>query len=104
MLGSADPMGTGSRTVTVVDALSAAERRLDATLGPQPEVAAAVRRSLARTYYGLGEYERADRILTHAVDTSRAAGRQQDLAADLGQLGGAAPGPGQAGRGAALAA
>ena len=86
MLGSADPTGTGSRTVTVVDALSAAERRLDATLGPQPEVAAAVRRSLAIAYYGLGEYERADTILTSAVNLSRAAGRQPDLAADLGQL------------------
>ena len=86
MLGSADPMGTGSRTATIVDALSAAERRLDATLGSQPAVAAAVRRSLARAYYGLGEYERADTILTQAVNSSRAAGRQQDLAADLGQL------------------
>jgi serine/threonine protein kinase len=86
MLGSADPTGTGSRTVTVVDALSAAERRVDATLGSQPEVAAAVRRTLAATYQGLGEYERADKILTGAVATSRAAGRQQDLIADLGQL------------------
>jgi serine/threonine protein kinase len=86
MLSSANPYGTGNRSVSVVDALAAAERRLDATLGSQPEVAAAVRRTLAMTYEGLGEYERADRILTEAVNASRAAGRRQDLAADLGQL------------------
>ena len=88
MLSSADPTGTGSRTVTVVETLSAAERRLDATLGSQPEVAAAIRRTLAGTYLGLGEYDRAETILRHAVSTSRAAGRLPDLVADLGELAG----------------
>jgi serine/threonine protein kinase len=86
MLSSADPTGTGSRTVTVVEALSAAERRLDADLGSQPDVLAAVRRTLANTYQGLGEYERADKILTSAVDASRSARRQLDLVAELAQL------------------
>jgi serine/threonine protein kinase len=86
MLSSANPYGTGNRSVSVVDALSAAERRLDATLGSQPEVAAAVRRTLGMTYEGLGEYERAEKVLTETVNASRAAGRRQDLAADLGQL------------------
>ena len=86
MLASANPTGTGSRNVTVVDALSAAERRLDATLGAQPEVAIAVRRTLATTYVGLGEYDGAKRIMHVAVDRSRASGRAQDLAADLAQL------------------
>ena len=85
MLASADPTGTGSRTVTVVEALSAAERRLDGTLGTQPEVAAAVRRTLAATYQGLGEFDRAEKILNDAVNAARA-NRRQDLVADLAQL------------------
>jgi non-specific serine/threonine protein kinase/serine/threonine-protein kinase len=86
MLSSANPTGTGRRSVTVVEALTEAERRVDASLGSQPEVAAAMRRTLAQTYLGLGEYDRADRIILNAVNVSRAAGRTQDLAADLGQL------------------
>ena len=86
MLASANPTGTGSRTVTVVEALSAAERRLHGTLGTQPEVAAAVRRTLAGTYQGLGEFDSAERILNEAVNTARAANRRQDLVADLAQL------------------
>jgi non-specific serine/threonine protein kinase/serine/threonine-protein kinase len=86
MLSSADPTGTGRRSVTVVEALTAAERRVDASLGSQPEVAAAMRRTLAQTYVGLGEYERADRIVVNAVETGRVAGRTQDLVVDLGQL------------------
>ena len=86
MLASANPAGSGNRTATVVDALSAAERRLDATLGSQPEVAAAVRRTLAETYESLGEYDRAKRIVDAAVERSRAAGGGQDLVADLAQL------------------
>ena len=86
MLASANPAGTGNRTATVVDALSAAERRLDATLGSQPEVAAAVRRTLAETYESLGEYDRAKRIVDAAVERSRAVGGAADLVADLAQL------------------
>jgi len=86
MLASANPFGTGNRTATVVGALSAAERRLDATLGSQPEVAAAVRRTLAETYEGLGEYDRAKRIVDAAVAKSRAAGGAPDLVVDLAQL------------------
>lgn len=86
MLASANPTGTGSRTVTVADALSAAERRLDGTLGAQPEVAAAVRRTLADTYVGLGEYDRAEKILSTAVGISRGANRTHELVADLAQL------------------
>jgi non-specific serine/threonine protein kinase/serine/threonine-protein kinase len=86
MLSSADPTGTGNRKVTVVEALAAAERRLDASLGSEPEVAAAVRRTLAITYQGLGELERAEAIIVAAIAASRAAGRQADLVADLAQL------------------
>jgi serine/threonine protein kinase len=86
MLSSANPFGTGNRTVTVADALAAAERRVDSSLRSQPEVAATVRRTLGDTYYGLGDYERAEKILREAATRSRAAGRQADLAADLNQL------------------
>ena len=70
----------------MVDALAAAERRVETSFGSQPEVAATVRRTLGQTYYGIGEYERAEKILRDAVNRSRAAGRQADLAADLGEL------------------
>jgi non-specific serine/threonine protein kinase/serine/threonine-protein kinase len=86
MLSSANPFGAGNRSVTVVEALAAAERRLDSTLGGQPEVAGAVRRTLGQTYHGLGDYERAERLLRDAVGRSRASGRQAELAADLSQL------------------
>ncbi len=46
MLSAADPNAAGSRTVTVVSALAAAERRLDTALVAQPEVASALRRTL----------------------------------------------------------
>ena len=87
MLGSANPQEAGSRTITVVDALAAAERRVDGSLGTQPDVAAAVKRTLGQTYFGLGEYDRAQRILSDAVARSRASGRRQDLALDLAELG-----------------
>ena len=88
MLGSANPFATtGSRTMTVVEALAVAERRLDRSLTTQPDVAGAVRRTLGQSYHGLGEYERARQILTVAVEQSRSSGRQQDLALDLAELG-----------------
>jgi eukaryotic-like serine/threonine-protein kinase len=87
MLGSANPQGAGSRTMTVVDALAAAERRVESSLSTQPDVAGAVRRTLGQTYFGLGEYDRAQRILTAAVEGSRSSGRRQDLALDLAELG-----------------
>jgi serine/threonine protein kinase/lipopolysaccharide biosynthesis regulator YciM len=87
MLSSADPTATGSRTVTVVDALAAAERRLDTALVTQPEVASALRRTLAGTYRGLGEWAHAEKILRASADKNRASGRRQDLALDLGDLG-----------------
>ena len=87
MLASANPQGAGSRTITVVDALATAERRVDSALSTQPDVAGAVRRTLGETYFGLGEYDRAQRILTAAVAESRSSGRQQDLVLDLAELG-----------------
>jgi eukaryotic-like serine/threonine-protein kinase len=87
MLASANPQDTGSRTMTVVDALAGAERRVESSLSTQPDVAGAVRRTLGQSYFGLGEYDRAQRILTAAVTGSRSSGRRQDLALDLAELG-----------------
>ena len=87
MLSSADPTATGSRTVTVVDALAAAERRLETALLTQPEVASALRRTLASTYRGLGDWAHAEKILRASVEKNRTSGRRQDLALDLGDLG-----------------
>jgi eukaryotic-like serine/threonine-protein kinase len=87
MLGSANPQDAGARTMTVVDALASAERRVENSLSTQPDVAGAVRRTLGQTYFGLGEYERAQRMLTAAVAGSRSSGRRQDLVLDLAELG-----------------
>ncbi|CAN5818399.1 hypothetical protein BH24ACI5_BH24ACI5_24350 [soil metagenome] len=89
MLASANPWGAGSRQMTVVDALAAAERRIDTSLADQPDVAVAVKRTIADGYSGLGEYARAERLLHSAVETTRPhAERRADLVETLNLLGG----------------
>ncbi|MDQ3149525.1 MAG: tetratricopeptide repeat protein, partial [Chloroflexota bacterium] len=81
--------GAGSRQMTVVDALAAAERRIDTSLADQPDVAVAVKRTIAGGYSGLGEYARAERLLHSAVETTRPhAERRADLVETLNLLGG----------------
>jgi len=89
MLASANPWGEGSRQMTVVDALAAAERRIDTSLADQPEVAVAVKRTIADGYAGLGEFARAERLLNSAVAITRPhAERRADLVETLSLLGG----------------
>ncbi len=61
----------GDRNVKMVDVLHTAEDRLNASVGPQPEVEAQVRSALGWMYFGLGEYERADANLTRAIALRR---------------------------------
>ena len=81
MLSAPDP-GTGAvgaasaRDVRVVDVLGRAEKEL-ATLEKEPEVAATLRHTLAKSYYGLGLYEPAQSLLEGVV-----AGRRRLLGPD----------------------
>jgi non-specific serine/threonine protein kinase/serine/threonine-protein kinase len=89
MLASANPWGEGSRQMTVVDALAGAERRIDASLADQPDVAVGVKRTIADGYLGLGEFARAERLLNSAVETTRAhPERRAELVETLALLGG----------------
>ena len=88
MLSSANPWGEGSRQMTVIDALAAAERRIDVSLADQPEVAVAVKRTIGDAYSGLGEFARAERLLNAAVEATRPhPARRAELAETLLALG-----------------
>lgn len=75
MLAAPDP-GTGAagaasaREVRVVDVLGRAEKELT-TLDREPEVAAALRHTLARSYYGLGLYRPAQSLLEQVISDRR---------------------------------
>jgi serine/threonine protein kinase/tetratricopeptide (TPR) repeat protein len=68
MLASVRPERAG-REVTVREALDRAAERLEADLNSQPQVAAEVRRTLARSYESLGLYDDAERQLRTALQT-----------------------------------
>jgi len=89
-LGAADPWQRGgSRGVTLVDALKQSEKQVHGSFQGQPLVEADVLDAIARTYYGLGEYAEAERLLRSSLATRVAAeGRGTDgVAATLGTLG-----------------
>jgi len=89
-LGAADPWQRGgSRGVTLIDALKASEKQVHGSFKGQPLVEADVLDAIARTYYGLGEYADAERLLRSSLATRVAAeGRETDPVADtLGTLG-----------------
>ena len=82
-LGAADPWQRGSRGVSLVDALKQSERQVHGSFQGQPLVEADVLEAIARTYYGLGEYADAERLLRSALATRVAAeGRGTDRVAE----------------------
>ena len=82
-LGAADPWQRGSRGVTLVDALKQSEKQVQGSFRSQPLVEADVLATIGRTYYGLGEYSEAERLLRSALATRVAAeGRGTDGVAD----------------------
>jgi eukaryotic-like serine/threonine-protein kinase len=90
MLSSADPMKGGSN-VKVSDLLIDAERRADVDLASEPEMQAAVRRTIGNTYVGLGLLSDGERSLRLALDAhQRLFGNEHQETArtlyDLGQL------------------
>jgi eukaryotic-like serine/threonine-protein kinase len=83
-LGAADPWQRGgSRGVTLVDALKQSEKQVHGSFKGQPLVEADVLDAIARTYYGLGQYADAERLLRSSLATRVAAeGRGTDGVAD----------------------
>jgi serine/threonine protein kinase/Tfp pilus assembly protein PilF len=69
MLEAPDPWADG-REVKVVELLERASRKLDETLGDQPEVAAQAHHRLGYTYHSLGLYDEAELHLVRAMEIS----------------------------------
>ena len=68
MLGSVDPNVAQGREVTVREILDSAASRVDTQLKDEPLVAAAVHRTLGRTYQGLAHFDRAETHFRAAFD------------------------------------
>jgi len=75
MLGAPNPWRTGAtpdtRDMKVVDALARASAELDTAFPAQPEVEAAVRRTLGATYRGLGLFDESERHTRVALELGR---------------------------------
>jgi serine/threonine protein kinase/tetratricopeptide (TPR) repeat protein len=86
-LGAADPWQSG-RDPSVREALKTAADGVEASFKDQPLVAAAVRRTLGRTYFGLGRYKESEPLLRSALDirTAQLGGSHPDVAESLGDL------------------
>ncbi len=66
MLASVDP-GEGRRDITVREVLDRAASDVDASLAGEPQVEAAVRRTIGKSYYELGLYDAAEPHLQEAT-------------------------------------
>ena len=72
MLSEADPRNNARRDLTVREALDRAVARLDSgEMKHQPEIEAAVRLTVGRTYIGLAQYAPAETQIEFAVDVYR---------------------------------
>jgi eukaryotic-like serine/threonine-protein kinase len=71
-LGSADPWQTGS-DISVRESLKRAEEQIETSFTHQPLIAAAVRRTLGKTYMGLGRLDDAEREIRSALAARTAA-------------------------------
>ena len=87
-LGSADPWSGGNRDVSVTDALAAATVKVDRAFQNQPLDAAAVRRTIASTYAGLGRFDEAETLVRSALEAQRAVlgGAHEEVAETLSVL------------------
>jgi serine/threonine protein kinase len=87
-LSSSDPWSGGDRNVTVRDALATASAKIDQSFNNQPLDAAAVRRTIAVTYAGLGLWDEAERLASAALNTQRSSARvpDEEMAKTLGVL------------------
>ncbi len=71
LLVSARPEGGQGREVTVLEALEAARREIDATFEDQPEVEGEILETLGVTYLQLGEFEIARQLLDRSLTIRR---------------------------------
>jgi len=96
-LSSADPWSGGSRNVTVTDALAAATSKVDQSFQNQPLDAAAVRRTIASTYAGLGLFDDGERLARSALEAQRAGlgAAHEEVAQTLAVLANVQEGKGQ---------
>jgi serine/threonine protein kinase len=73
MISAADP-SVGSKDITVLQALHAAEARIGRGFVSQPLLEAEVRSTLGWTYFNLGEYDRANQQIARAVELRTTSG------------------------------
>jgi serine/threonine protein kinase/Tfp pilus assembly protein PilF len=67
-LGAADPWETGA-DMSVRTTLANAAKKIDTSFKKQPLIAAAVRRTIGKTYIGLGRFDDAEPLLRAALET-----------------------------------
>lgn len=84
MLSEADPRRTRRGDLTMREVLDTASHRLEAQFAEQPEVKAAVERTIGEAYYGLMDFERAIAHLSAAVSLLRSLGSPAN--ADFAEL------------------
>ncbi|MHC4109263.1 MAG: serine/threonine protein kinase, partial [Planctomycetota bacterium] len=68
MLGGVDPFAEGKDTALLKQILDEASGRVEVELADQPEVEAAIRNTIGRTYGALGEYAAAEPHLERALE------------------------------------
>lgn len=71
-LAAADPVSGVSRDVTVAEALDRAVLELDSSFASEPEVRAAIQKTIGSTYQELGRLEGAEPLLVSALETRKA--------------------------------
>ncbi|MCI0450863.1 MAG: serine/threonine-protein kinase, partial [Candidatus Latescibacteria bacterium] len=101
MITSADPQSDGSRDVTVIEAIDAAQRRLsDGALRDEPEIESQIRWTLGNAYRSLGRLDeaeaqlraaRATHLAIYGADDHRSIRLDYDLAWVLTDRGAFAP-------------
>ncbi len=70
MLSSADP-GVESKDIKVYDILDKAAKDVETELQNQPEVKAAIKQTLGSTFIGLGEFEKAKKLLSESFEENK---------------------------------
>src|SRR6185295_9521217 len=71
LLASVDPSRTPDRNITMLAVLDTASRKIEKGFAGEPVVAASVRRTLGRTFAGIGVMDSGERHLRAAIDMYR---------------------------------
>jgi serine/threonine-protein kinase len=88
-LASANPFGDLGRDVTVVEALNAADLKIEESFRNQPDIEAEVRDTIGFTFLRLGKYDEAEKQLKKALEIRQRLypGNHEDVAEELDNLG-----------------